>query len=1057
MAAEVVISLVMALLMAMTLSARLQAQGPALTTISDTVYRADGTAASGTVLISWPSFQTAEGDAVAAGNLSVTIGPLGAFTAQLVPNVAASPAGTYYVVVFQLDDGTVRTEYWAVPATSPTTIAAVLTTPGTGLGNLAATQQYVNAAVANRAIDATVVHLAGAETITGTKQFTVPPALPAPAGANDAANKGYVDAAVANVGSGAYVAIAGGTMTGPLTLPADPTAPNQAADRHYVDSGLSVKADLVNGTVPSGELGAGVASAATCLNGNSTWGLCNAPAGITYATTAQNWSQTIAGGAQNLTAGSASTVTLSAGYSGIDATSGFGYQVYINDANPEAVNVTGGTYTTATGGTITFTPYFSHGQTASYSIGSASSGIQETINVACGDWGAYTNANVQCNVTVPANGPYLVHIDQHSLNEYNIYGTIFFHANQSVLDGSGVSLNCLGRGPCLQVGDRVSSNHFSSNAVLGFSFCSRVNQGGNPSYAGVTITQTQRASQVVIITTGSAHGFRVGDMVTILFTDDNTYWGDAVVTSVPTSMTFTYAHSGSDIAAQSTPGVVALAYEAILDNGGATHFSNIQYDFGNENGEFNNFFDMWDDENATIEHFNNSAISLNHNANWTGSFIFSAGNQGSLNQIAPVITLRDSNITANYSNCATVYNSNGLYVENVVCQASGPWQFYVANSTGNYQGASLKNIYSESSTALNPLSPPASPFPGLGIAGLIAGISTGAANFQIQGSGVLGAFATGGTGSVAYSYFIVANDTTTGKSTSPMQILNWSSTGSDSIPVRWPRVANGTDTITYDVIRIPTAVGVGAVYPYFGGCLGGSLSACGYVAQGLSQSTACSGSLICTYTDSGATATSPYATNPTLYPLTGSYNGNLIFWPGGIVSVDKSVSVDVEVPIVVGVALGGNPVQIAAQCTMNGIASPGGYTSCPSSVTSGNNSVESQTAFLLADGAEAGVFSNTPKGRLNFTTTPGFALSPHHFITLIDSQPALTQATWGYRPPASANDVWIGTDVPSGGVALSSGQLAFWSPSFDYRLHRPDRRWHTRKLAGKIERITERV
>ena len=196
MAAEMVIFLVLALLMGLTLSAKLQAQGPALTTISDTVYRADGSAASGTVLISWPSFQTAEGDAVAAGNLAVTIGPLGAFTAQLVPNVGASPAGTYYVVVLQLDDGTVRTEYWAVPATSPTTIAAVLTTPGTGLGNLAVTQQYVNAAVANLAIDATVVHLAGTETITGTKQFTVPPALPSPVGANDAAHKGYVDAAV---------------------------------------------------------------------------------------------------------------------------------------------------------------------------------------------------------------------------------------------------------------------------------------------------------------------------------------------------------------------------------------------------------------------------------------------------------------------------------------------------------------------------------------------------------------------------------------------------------------------------------------------------------------------------------------------------------------------------------------------------------------------------------------------------------------------------------------------------------------------------------------------
>ena len=224
-AATAVISMLPALLIALTLATTLQAQGPALTTISDTVYRADGTAASGTVLISWPSFQTAEGDAVAAGNLAVTIGPEGAFSAQLVPNVGASPAGTYYVVVFQLDDGTVRTEYWAVPATSPTTIAAVLTTPGTGLGNLAVTQEYVNAAVANRALDTAVVHLAGTETITGTKQFAVPPALPSPAGANDAANKGYVDAAVANVGSGAYVSKAGDTMTGPLTLPADPANP----------------------------------------------------------------------------------------------------------------------------------------------------------------------------------------------------------------------------------------------------------------------------------------------------------------------------------------------------------------------------------------------------------------------------------------------------------------------------------------------------------------------------------------------------------------------------------------------------------------------------------------------------------------------------------------------------------------------------------------------------------------------------------------------------------------------------------------------------------------
>ncbi len=108
-AAKALIAMLPALLIAWTLSlslsATLYAQGPALTTISDTVYRADGSAASGTVLISWPSFQTASGDAVAAGNLAVTIGPLGAFTAQLVPNVGATPAGTYYVEVRYSDAG----------------------------------------------------------------------------------------------------------------------------------------------------------------------------------------------------------------------------------------------------------------------------------------------------------------------------------------------------------------------------------------------------------------------------------------------------------------------------------------------------------------------------------------------------------------------------------------------------------------------------------------------------------------------------------------------------------------------------------------------------------------------------------------------------------------------------------------------------------------------------------------------------------------------------------------------------------------------------------------
>ena len=106
-----------------------RAQAPGTTMISGIVYRADGTPASGTLLISWPAFTTG-GQAVAAGTKSVTLGPGGALSVALVPNTGATPAGTFYTVVYQLNDGTVKTEYWVVPTTSPTTIAAVRATLG---------------------------------------------------------------------------------------------------------------------------------------------------------------------------------------------------------------------------------------------------------------------------------------------------------------------------------------------------------------------------------------------------------------------------------------------------------------------------------------------------------------------------------------------------------------------------------------------------------------------------------------------------------------------------------------------------------------------------------------------------------------------------------------------------------------------------------------------------------------------------------------------------------------------------------------------------------------
>src|SRR5438128_11371913 len=102
-----------------------QAQSPATTTISDTVYRADGTPAAGTLLISWPTFSTASGQPVASGTKSVTLGPGGALCVALVLDAAAAPTNTLYTGVYQLRDRTRKTEFWSVGMESPTPAAAV--------------------------------------------------------------------------------------------------------------------------------------------------------------------------------------------------------------------------------------------------------------------------------------------------------------------------------------------------------------------------------------------------------------------------------------------------------------------------------------------------------------------------------------------------------------------------------------------------------------------------------------------------------------------------------------------------------------------------------------------------------------------------------------------------------------------------------------------------------------------------------------------------------------------------------------------------------------------
>lgn len=264
--------------------------GPATTTIADTVYLADGTTAQGTLIITWPAFVTASGAAVAGGATNTTLGTNGALSVALVPNAGATPANVYYTVVYQIGPGEVKTEYWLVPTTSPVNLAAVRTTPGSGIAGQPVSMQYVNTELA------TVVHLAGTETITGTKTFSSSPSVPTPTSTGQVANKDYVDQSVTNLGSGIFLPTAGGTMSGPITLPGDPSAALQAAPKQYVDLGLTSKADLISGLVPATELGTGAATSATCLLGNGTWGACASGGGTGNVSTAPS-----AGVNQNIT------------------------------------------------------------------------------------------------------------------------------------------------------------------------------------------------------------------------------------------------------------------------------------------------------------------------------------------------------------------------------------------------------------------------------------------------------------------------------------------------------------------------------------------------------------------------------------------------------------------------------------------------------------------------------------------------------------------------------------------------------------------------------------
>jgi len=106
---------------------------PALTTIQDILYRADGTRFTGTMIIRYNSFQAGDLSNIATSNLTLQI-VNGTLRVQLVPTTNASP-GAQYTVTYNSRGINQFTEIWAVPPSTLTLrVRDVRVSTGTVIG-----------------------------------------------------------------------------------------------------------------------------------------------------------------------------------------------------------------------------------------------------------------------------------------------------------------------------------------------------------------------------------------------------------------------------------------------------------------------------------------------------------------------------------------------------------------------------------------------------------------------------------------------------------------------------------------------------------------------------------------------------------------------------------------------------------------------------------------------------------------------------------------------------------------------------------------------------------
>jgi len=694
---------------------------------------------------------------------------------------------------------------------------------------------------------------------------------------------------------------------------------------------------------------------------------------IRYVTPEWNWSQRPS---DDLTTGGEVTIHLAPCPKGLETRShgnNYVYKVYISSEGiPEAAPVIGGNCPPgAPSGTIDVLTANSH--RAGYTVGSASSGIQEAWNDA---W----TGDVPTTATSIA-APYVKLMA--GLN-YSVFATVYLRGRGGQLDGAGAYIVCSTRDRCFYIGTPIIG--------IGYHKLYNLTAGSTVNTDGARVTSVSASSGTFTVTTASNHPFVVGDVAACEYHSQTAdqRWVSQVL-SVPNATTFTVAFGlGTFSAGANTFGFCNILNTFIENASDHVALQDIQLTQANPSavGFFSYGITNDNDQQFIIERAaNRSTVVIKNTANWPlGAFFYQRTDQGN----AGIMYVHNTELTN--VNCADG-GGNGFVMTDSVCQG---FPVYGVRYFGGFQPSTFENLYEESTGGTgNPLYAEA-------IAAQMGILMQGGVGHRIVGTfpiaGWTPTFATGG--STQRNYFVVPRSSIQGYG--PIWYIGQAqpTSGSVSIPLQWPSIklqdgfaGQSLGTLTWDIL-VTTGSSTTSPAPF----------GTGNFAIATNVSGSCNTAGMCSYIDTQQVPTSYMVQIQGFLPA-------FWFWPSNVALNNTTLLWDVGAT---------NPEVVATQ----GVKSVAVTTPQCEPINPGyQRSPVILTCETISNATHATLFPNlqgTPansKGRLNLGQYPN---APNDLITLYDSNFGKTTATAGERPLSDPGDIALAADQV-GGLAQRAG------------------------------------